>query len=250
MLATLKKELSAKINPVLVEELLKEYTEVLDGFYRNDNPKLLSASGRFVEMVLATISYLNDGRINLNNIEVDKLYKKIINLPKNTGEEELLYLEIPRTARAIYTIRSKKRGPHKKDLDPILQDRDFIKSATDWILASLLFLYHTKSEKEISCILENLIEKKIPLIEEFEDGGVLILKKLSFSQKLLVLLYVQKGMITKDVLRTLSKPKYAQEFNINLLNLERRLLVYINANNIKITKNGIREVDTTIFKPE
>ena len=168
----LQNELSKKIHPEIVKEILKEYEDVQNDFSTNDNIKILASSGRFVEMTLAGISYINDKiLLDLNNIDVDKLYNKIKNLSRNkTGEDDLLFLEIPRVARSIYTIRSKKRGMHRKDLDAIIQDRIFIKYSVDWILSSFIFLFHTKSDKEIQGIIENIVQKKVPLIEEFEDG--------------------------------------------------------------------------------
>lgn len=246
----LQNELSKKIHPKIVQELLKEYEDVQNDFSTNENIKILASSGRFVEMTLAAISYLNDSiLLDLNNIDVDKLYNKIKNFPRNkTGEDDLLYLEIPRVARAIYTIRSKKRGAHKKELDAIVQDRIFIKYSVDWIMASLIFLFHTKSDKEIQGIIETLVQKKISLIEEFEDGGVMVLEKLPFNKKLLVILYKQTSIITKERLKDLSKPKYNPEFNTNLSNLNKNLLIYINGDSVKITQKGIKEVQENILK--
>jgi len=246
----LQNELSKNIHPDIVKAILKEFEEVQEGFNFEDN-EILTSSGRFVDMVLAGIQYWYDNTLlNLNTINFENLYKKIVSLPKrkNDGEEELLLQEIPNVAKAIYTIRSKKRGAHRKDFDPITQDRIFIKSSVDWIMASLLFVFHTKSEKEIKGIIENIIQKKVPLIEEFEDGGIQILKKLSFSKKLLTLLYKRNGMIPKKELKEISKPKSQQEFTTNLNNLEKALLIYVNGENIKINKNGIKEIEEKILK--
>jgi hypothetical protein len=247
----LKNELSKKIEPSLVNEILKCYEEVCQAFYLNDSDKMLVASGRFIEVVFAVLSYKTDGKlIDLNNIEIKKIQDKLAQMPNKTAEEELLYLEIPRVAYAAYTIRSKKRGPHRKDLDPILEDRIFLKSAADWIVASFVYLYHTKSEKEIKNIIENLIQKRLPIIEEFEDGGIAVLKEMSFAHKILVVLYAQNSMITKSRLKELVRPKYPQAFNTNLLNLENSSLVYINGENVKITRAGIFEVDNKVIKKE
>ena len=249
MKQVLQNELSKKIHLNIVKELLKEYEDVQNDFSTNDNIKILASSGRFVEMVLAAISYINDKiLLDLNNIDVEKLYNKMRNLPRSkSGENDLLYLEIPRVARAIYTIRNKKRGMHRKDLDPIVQDRIFIKYSVDWIISSLIFLFHTRSDKEIQEIINTLVQKKISLIEEFEDGGMMILEKLTFVQKLLVILYKQNKIIKREKLKELSQPTYKQEFNTNFNNLKKRLLIYVNEDNIKINSNGIKEVEEKIL---
>lgn len=247
----IENELSKKIHLNIVKEILKEFEEVQDDFNLEDNG-ILTSSGRFVDMVLAAIQYWYDKTLlNLNTINFDNLCTKIIGLQrrKNDSEEDLLLLEIPNVARAIYTIRNKKREAHRKDFDPIMQDRVFIKYSVDWIMASLLFVFHTKSEKEIKGIIENIIQKKVPLIEEFEDGGIQILKKLPFNQKLLVLLYIQNSIITIEKLKELSCPKYASEFNTNFNNLQKDPpKIYVNNGGIKINKNGIKEVEEKILK--
>lgn len=250
MRQTLQNELSKKIDADIIKELLNEYIDVQNDFSTQDNIKIMASSGRFVEMTFAAISFLKNGKVlDLNNVDVDKVYNILKNFQRTkTGINDLLYLEIPRVARALYTIRSKKRGMHKKDLDAIVQDRVFIKYSVDWILSSFIFLFHTKSEKEIRGIIETLVQKKVSLIEEFEDGGIQILKKISFSQRLLLILYRQNNLISKKNLIELSRPKTAKEFSNNLDSLKRRLLVYINGENIKINQNGIKEVEEKILR--
>lgn len=248
MIDILKKELSKQIDIKLIEELMKEYVNVMEGFYSGDNQKVISHSGKFIEIIFAILDFLNSGKIsNLNQIKVDMLYKKITNLPKPTGKEELLYLEIPRVARSIYTIRSKKRVSHVKDLDPILQDSFYVKSGIDWILSSLIYLYHTKSDSEIKNVIDSLIEKKVPFIEEFEDGGIMVLKKMGFKWKILLILYRENGLINKEKVRELSKPPYRQLFDTSLNDLQKAFLIYINNNQIKITKKGIEKVEKDLI---
>lgn len=77
---------------------------------------------------------------------------------------------------------------------------------------------------------------------------MMILKKFNFKEKLLIILYRQKSIIKKEELRRLSNPKYSQEFNTNLNNLFKELLIYVNEENVKITQNGIKEVEEKILK--
>jgi len=246
MLQILERELSRKIDKTLLAELLKEYKEILDNFYKQDTDKILSASGRFVEIVLATVLYLNDGKVlDLNHLSAEMLYQNIerLQLPKKTGEQELLYLEIPRVARAIYTIRSKKRGAHRKDLDPITQDGFFIKSASDWIMSSFIYLYHTKSDNDISKLISSIIEKKVPFIEEFEDKGIVILKNIDFKLKILAILYHRGNFLKKDELKKMSKPEYPQLLDTSLRALEKSNYIYVGENGIKITLLGANKIE-------
>lgn len=143
----------------------------MDNLY--DSEKTILHSGRFSEMVMAALKNIfDDTVIDLNNINFDSLYNEMKNIPKSTAEEELLYLAIPRVSRSIYTIRNKKRVAHVKAFDPNLLDSLYVLNACDWILSSFLLLYHTSDEKEVSRIINSLVERRIPFIQDFEDGGI------------------------------------------------------------------------------
>lgn len=249
--AELKKQLENKIDSTLVDELLKEYSITKRKFLEGDKEGVILHSAKFSEIVLAILIYLYENKVpDINKIEFEKFYNLIINFPKLTAEDDLLYLAIPYIAKSIFTIRNKKRVGHIKKLDPLVQDSVYVNSSVDWILASFIFLFGTQNEKEINSIIESLIEKKVPFIEEFEDKGVVILKKVDYKWNVLIVLYHYNRFLKKEELKKITKPKYNQLLDTSLRELEKEKCIYVGEYGIKITRLGINKVDKEFLKTD
>lgn len=75
------------------------------------------------------------------------------------------------------------------DIDPNLQDTSFVTSNLDWILAEFIRLYHKVSANDATKIIDGIVTRKVPVIEDF-DGSLKVLNpKLKVSGYILVLLY-------------------------------------------------------------
>jgi hypothetical protein len=118
--------------------------------------------------------------------------KLIVTLSNYTKAQfpESIRLHIPRGIRVVYDIRNKRDAAHlADDIDPNLQDATLVISTLDWILAEFIRLYHNVSANEAQKIIEGLVTRKVPVIEEF-DGFLKVLNpKLPVSGYVLTLLY-------------------------------------------------------------
>src|SRR3989338_6276479 len=103
------KILNGYIDSTLVSELLKEYEKAKTAYWLNDELKTLIHSARFSELSIQALEFISDPLIslNLNKIEFNQIFLKLINLPKITSKDEILYLAMPQTLKAIFTIRNK-----------------------------------------------------------------------------------------------------------------------------------------------
>lgn len=249
MLEILQKQLESKIDSSLVTELLNEYEETKKRFLKGDKEGVILHSAKFSEIVLAILIYINENQIvDINNIEFENFFNRVVGYTKTTAEDDLLYLEVPYVAKSIYTLRNKKRVGHVKKLDPLVQDSFFANSSIDWILASFIFLYSTQDEKEINFIIKSLIEKKIPFIEEFEDQGIAILKKVDYKWQVLIVLYHYNKFMSKKEIKKLSRPKYSQLLDTSLRDLLKQNYIYFGEAGFKITRLGLKKVETDFLK--
>lgn len=241
--------LSKRINGKLVAELIKEYNIAKRFHFLEDWEKAILHASKFSEVVLVVVKNIIDREvIDINNIHFDQLYNDLTNRTKITGEEDILMLTIPRTARSVYGIRNKKRVAHVKAIDPDLLDSQYCISACDWILSEFVMLYLRSDPKEISSIIHSLIEKKVPFVEQFEDGSLVVLKEgLTFKEELMVVLYqLGKRISEKEVTNTLKK--YRQLIHTTARNLEDDKMVHINKEGVKLTKKGIKFVEDKLLK--
>jgi hypothetical protein len=79
---------------------------------------------------------------------------------------------------------------HIKTIDPCFLDSYYCASSCDWILSELAILLYASDIKEAKELIDSFVRKKIPLIEEFEDQSIVILKNdMSLFDETLVTMY-------------------------------------------------------------
>jgi hypothetical protein len=245
----LKAQLSTNIDPTIIKYFLDEYVNLKTKFFLGDSENTIKHSGRFVELLMAAIKFIKDNIvIDLNKIEFRKLFEEFEKTKKLTPQDDLLYLALPRVARTIYTLRSKKKVAHFKLIDPNEIDASYIVAASDWILASLLFLFHTSNVNEITILIRNLVKKQIPLIEEFEDGDILVLEKVSFREEMLLILHKLGKRIDRKKLFEILNPRTPQVFTTTINDIKNEKFVHENVNGIILTSKGIEKTEEIIVK--
>ena len=88
------------------------------------------------------------------------------------------------------------------------------------------------------------MERKIPTIEQFEDGEIMILKKgLKFNEELLLILYQFPKRISRNGLINIIKPKNKSYISTYLNLLFKEKLIHLNKEGAIINKNGIKEIE-------
>jgi hypothetical protein len=235
--------LSSKIDRDLVKDLLSEYREIKKYHYIGQYELAITKSGKFVETVFQILYYLLSGRV-IKNPNFNKISERL--LQTNRGRfPESIRLIIPEAAKTIYSIRSKRGATHKVNgISPNFIDCSFVVSTCDWILSEFLRLYHSSDIEEISRIINSLVEKKIPIIEEFGDDIVVLEKELPIRDQILLILYhFYPRMISNKELKSWIKPKYPQIITSNLGKAERDKMVYRRGGESTLTKKGIRDVE-------
>lgn len=241
----IKLTLSTKIDQTITDLLVDEYFELRKRHFYGDIKGALIHCGLFSECSLVALNYLYDGKkINLNRLNFDKLYNKILNYPKNTPFEEQITIVIPRVLRTIYTIRSKKKAAHMKETLPDELDSEYILSACNWVLSQFLVICGELKSPQINQLINSIMAKKIPVIEEFEDGDIVILNDgLTFKDEMLLVLYKYPSRLTRKQLAKLLKPKNSSYISTYLRQLKKERLVHENSTGIMLTEKGINHID-------
>ncbi len=242
----LKEELEKAISPELVKELFYEFEKIKSAHWLGDINKTITHSARFSEIIIACLEKISNPKvdINLNNIKFKTLYNRLLNIPKNSAKEELLFLLIPNVLDSIYSIRNKKRVVHIKLNNADLIDAEFVMTACNWIFSQFIFLYYTKDVDEAISLTNSIMERRIPTLEKFEDGEVMILKKgLKFSEELLLILYQFPKRLSVKELNNLLKPKTPSYIPTYLKNLYKDKLIHLNSHGAIINKNGINKIE-------
>lgn len=183
----------AGIPQELVDRLMETYVEAKRRFHLEDLRPNEVEGGRFSEAVFRILQYATDGGnytpLAKSIPKVDDLLKRLENVPAKSVLDDSLRLHIPRTLRLVYDIRNKRDVAHlADDIDPNLQDATLVIGNMNWVMAELVRLYHRVSADKAQAIIEELVTREVPVVQEIA-GQPVILKEMRPRDQALVMLY-------------------------------------------------------------
>ena len=191
MIDEIRASLASQRNPRLVDELLAAYQEAKSNFYQGGKRLSAVEGGRFCEAAFRLLEEAIHGGFTplSKKIDAEKISRDLAQTPVGSFPDSIR-LHIPRTLRVVYDIRNNRNAAHLADgIDPNLQDAVLVASALDWVLAEFLRLWHNVSADEAQDIVEQLVTRKAPVIQDF-DGYLKVLNPdLTAGDHIMVLLY-------------------------------------------------------------
>ncbi|MBL7664535.1 MAG: hypothetical protein JNM93_05335 [Bacteriovoracaceae bacterium] len=248
----IRSELILKLDSKLVDELLTTYKESKQNFFSGGLRLQSVEGGRFCEAAFRLIEYITTGAYTPlgRSLEIDKLLVTLGNLQKNKFLDSIR-LHIPRALRVVYDIRSCRNAAHLADgIDPNLQDATLVCAILDWVLAEFVRLYHGVNPDEAQKIVNELVTRKIPLIQNFDGHPKVLNPKLSSGDFCMVLLY-DRGMLgaTYKELVDWSLPKMKKNLKRTLTILDKeKAYLFEKAGCYKITIPGLKYVEEKILR--
>jgi hypothetical protein len=192
--ASLRDELAASLDPSLVDELLAAYEEAKSNYYLGGLRLSAVEGGRFCEAAFRLLQHRTSGRFEPvgRPLDVDRVARVLATLPVGAHPDSVR-LHIPRALRVVYDVRNARDNAHLGDgIDPNLQDATLVVGLLDWVLAEFVRLHHRVSPDEARRIVDDLVTRRAPVVEDF-DGFLKVLRPdLPASARCMVLLY-QRG---------------------------------------------------------
>lgn len=174
---------------VLVDELLEAYVEAKRRYFLGDHRPQEVEGGRFSEAVFRVLQHLSGKSVTPLGKTLPKVDQLLQQLEGAVGQSDSVRLHIPRTLKLIYDIRNKRDAAHLQDgIDPNLQDATLVVGNMDWVLAELVRLHHGVSADQAQRIIEDLVTKEVPVVQEI-DGQPVILADLQPRDQALLMLY-------------------------------------------------------------
>jgi len=243
--AEIVSELSKTIPLQLARDLIQEYGEVKLAFFRGDVEAIGNHSTKFYETVLQILEHIHTGS-HSSRVKIDQLLRSLEESPRSKYPESVRII-IPRVCKALFTLRSERLEHKSKDITPKYIDSALIIALCDWIVAEFLRLFHTSDESKIQNIILELTRKKLPAIEEFEDGGLAFnLGRLSASQKVLAALYYSQQRLRPAEIARKTRIKYLSTVTRALNELKDREFIDANPDGFKINSKGIQHIEDLI----
>ncbi len=123
-------------------------------------------------------------------------------------------------------------------------DLEFVITSCNWVMSQLIIIFLFLSLEDAINITNSIMERKIPTIEKFENGEIMILKRgLKFKEALLLVLYQFPKRMNRQELNIILKPKKSSYISTYLNGLYNEKLIHLNKEGAVINKNGIKEIE-------
>jgi hypothetical protein len=191
VLTTIRAQLTLSFDARLVDELLASHAEAKRNLYLGGLRLSEVEGGRFCEAAFRLLEQgTTHGFTPLGvQLDIERLIQRLSGLPKASFPDSVR-LHIPRALRMVYDIRNKRDAAHLADgIDPNLQDSSLVVSVIDWVLAEFVRLYHKVNADEAQVIVQNLVTRTAPVIQDFNGHLKVLNPDLTASDHCLVLLY-------------------------------------------------------------
>lgn len=245
------------IPPGLRDPLLATFSEITRNYAEHRwEPSELNA-GKFCEVVYSIISGSISGTFPAapskpsNMVQACRDFEGLPANPSRPGDRSLRIL-IPRVLPALYEIRNNRGVGHVGgDVDPNFLDATAVQGMSSWVLAELVRIFHGVSTKEAQETVDALIERKHPLIWEFEGMRRVLAPKMSKGDQTLLLLHAKPAWVAEKDLLAWVGYSNSKVFRDEILKPfhKARLAEYDEPQHrVRISPLGIRDVEERILK--
>ena len=143
-----------------------------------------SAPGKFVETFVQILEHIDTGK-HSSKPNVDA-YLQVCE--SKTKLDEGLRICAARTARAMYSLRSKRNIVHKGSVDPNVWDLQFLHAGAQWILTELLRLSQNISMSEAGKLVAQIQMPVGGLVQDFGDCKLVLSSSATVKQEILCLM--------------------------------------------------------------
>jgi hypothetical protein len=245
--------IGAGFPPDVVHELLDCYSEAARRFYLGDLRPHAVEGGRFSEATFRMLQVATGAKLTPLGKTLPKVDVLLVQLENSGHTSDSIRLHIPRTLKLIYDIRNKRDVAHLGDgIDPNLQDATLVLRAMDWVVAELVREYHGVDANRAQQIIENLVTRTVPAIEEI-DGHPAILTDLSPRDQCVLILYrAGKAGATLDEIAGWLRVERKDHLRARLVKLDANKLIFFHpkTERFHITAAGIRYAEANeLLKP-
>lgn len=194
MLDQVRKDLQQRLPAELVNALMTSYDQVKQNYYLGRHEPSELNGGKFVEVCARIIQYETQGG---NYAPLGTQIKDMIGVLRSFEQLssatalESYRIHVPRTLLSIYSIRNKRGVGHiGGDVSPNHADATLIAAAADWTMAELIRIYYGCPLDDAQTIVDGLVQRKIPLVQELGTYTRVLLPALTQRDQTLLLLSI------------------------------------------------------------
>lgn len=243
-------QLAAALPTQLVDALIAAYNELLDNYRHGKwKPGELEA-GHFSEVAYRILEHMSSTPATHTPLGrpipriVDKL-RALENL--GTHVNDSVRFHIPRALVMMVDVRNRRGIGHPAgEVSANPADAALLVGTSTWVLCELIRLTFSCSADEAQVLVNSLVQRRVPIVEDF-DGFLKILKpELKLSEKIMVLLYQRsaEGALNTELAKWL-KLRDTSNLYKSLADLEKRGMIHRMDGRNWITTAGAKWVEVS-----
>jgi hypothetical protein len=245
------------IPQALREPLLKSYEEITTNYAEHRWEPAELNGGKFSEVIYSIVLGSLSGSFPAkpskppDMVAACRSLEQIPPNPSRIGDRSLRIL-IPRTLQFLYEIRNNRGVGHiGGDVDPNYLDATAVYSMSSWVLAEIVRIFHAIPTKEAQETVDAIIERKLPLIWEFDGNRRVLDPSMEKSNQALLLLHSKPGWVSEKDLFAWVDYSNTTVFQKTILKPfhKARLIEYDRAGRrVRISPLGVDTVERQILK--
>lgn len=220
----------------LRDELLEEYRQIVTNYFEGRwGPSELSA-GRFCEIAYSIIRGRADGAYPTHGSKPSPFDQKCRALESETVLERGLRLLAARILPALYEIRNNRDVGHVGgEVDSNEMDATYALSASSWVLAELIRVFHSTTTDEAEAAVRQISELRTPVIWSSGDVRRVLADGLKLDEEILLLIASAGTCSQSDLIRwtETSSPTYLRK-RVSALH-KQRLIEAVDKDNVHAT---------------
>lgn len=173
----------------LREPLLQEFNSIMNNYLETRWAPSELSGGRFCEIVYTVLEGYATGSYASSPSKPRNFVSACRRLENHTGVPRSFQILIPRLLPALYEIRNNRGVGHVGgDVNPNFMDSTAVVSTASWVMAELIRVLHRVSTAEAQQLVDNLVERRLPLVWKSGDLRRVLDPKLSLKDQILLLI--------------------------------------------------------------
>jgi len=243
---------SAGVPVVLVDALLRYYISIRENYMLGKYEPSSLNGGKFVEVCIRILQHEINGDYTLlkdrikNSCDILRSFERA---PASSNHDSFR-IHIPRVLMAIYNVRNNRGVGHiGGDVDSNFVDSTLIVSCADWVLAEFIRVFYQCPLEIAQHRVNAIVQRPLFLVFKPNNKPVILLEKISYKDKVLLILYSYDiDIISDSELFSLSEHSNKSIFIRAILKplSKSKMIIYNSKKEIMITPKGISYIESLL----
>jgi hypothetical protein len=177
--------------------LLHEFNQIIGNYMEHRWASSELSGGRFCEIVYTILEGHARGLFAASPFKPNDFVSACRSLEGYSHVPRSFQILIPRLLPGLYEIRNNRNVGHVGgDVNPDFMDSSAVVSISSWILAELVRVFHGLSTGEAQALVDNLCERRIPLVWKSGDLRRVLKPRMPLKDQVLLLIGSVNGKVS------------------------------------------------------